>query len=118
MRCPNLAMRMRIARAHHFAAVFKYLDVLNVWHGRKLHELCGPCANHVFNFRYAHARDRQVMPRRKAHHATDSRLALSYEQPFVLHVNASCRRFVLQGSEVTLEYKCSVALRFVNVSCS
>src|SRR5881227_184945 len=107
MRCPYLAMRMRIARAHRFAAVFKYLDVLNVWHGRKLHEQCGPCANHVFNFRYAHARDRQIMPRRKAHHATDSRLALSYEQPFLMHVNASSRRVVLHRSEVLLETKSS-----------
>ena len=49
--CPYLAMRMRIARAHHFAAVFKNLNVMDVCCCCKLHELGGPRPNHPFDLR-------------------------------------------------------------------
>src|SRR5437870_12792419 len=39
---PNLAMRMRIAGAHHIAAIFKNLYVTDTRHSAELRELRGP----------------------------------------------------------------------------
>src|SRR3954469_24936570 len=77
---PNLAMRMRVAGAHHFATILKNLYVTDARHRAQFRELRGPSANDFFNSWLLHAGKRQIMTRRKTHHPADSRLTFSYDE--------------------------------------
>src|SRR4051794_27112791 len=54
-RRPDLAMRMRIAGAHHLAAILKNLYVTDARHRAEFRELRGPSADHLFDRRQLHA---------------------------------------------------------------
>src|SRR2546421_10655391 len=71
---PNLAVRMRIARAHHLAAVLEDLHVINPWNFPKRAVLFDPAVHDGAQFRDAHSRNSEIMARRKTHHAADSLL--------------------------------------------
>ena len=72
---PDLAMRMRIAGAHHLAAILEDLHVADVGQAAQVGVLRGPHVHHQREIRHAHARHGQIVPRRKAAHAADARLA-------------------------------------------
>src|SRR5258708_5179583 len=104
-------MRMRIARAHHLAAVLENLHVADSGDQGKLRELRSPRADDLFDFGQAHAGQRQIVPRREAHDAADARLALGYQQALVLNIQVPWGRIFFQRGEVILEDKCGKVLR-------
>jgi len=61
-RCPDLAVRVRIARAHHHATVFENLDVAGVFAGAKFCVLLGPDVHHRANIFHRHAGKGEVVP--------------------------------------------------------
>src|SRR5262249_23054644 len=77
---PNLAMRMRIASAHDGAAILEDLYVAHPIDLLQLRELLAPHANHFADFLERHARNGEVMPRRKADDAADALLGVSHQQ--------------------------------------
>jgi hypothetical protein len=72
-------MGMRIACAHHGAAVFENLDVVDVGHFAQLTKLFHPGADDQFDGVNAHGGQREIVTRRKTHHAAEARFALSDE---------------------------------------
>src|SRR5258706_390890 len=71
---PNLAVRMRIARAHHLAAIFENLHVIDPRNLPKRDILLDPGIHDSAQLREAHSRNCEIVPRRKTHHAADSLL--------------------------------------------
>jgi len=102
-RRPYLAMRMRIASAHHLAAVFENLHMANSRYLAELFKLSCPGADYFFDSRQIHAGERQIMTGGEAHHAANSRLTFGYHQAFVLHVHPEVRRIFPQRSEIIFE---------------
>src|SRR5438128_453414 len=81
---PDLAMGMRIARSHHGAAVFKYLNVIDKWQSAQLLVLLSPDIHNPPQVVQRHPGYSQIVPRRKADHATDAGLAARCDQPAVI----------------------------------
>src|SRR5579872_2519580 len=50
VRCPDLAVRMWIARAHHGSAIFEDLDVVDAFQAAQFAELPAPSVDDRFNF--------------------------------------------------------------------
>src|ERR1700722_17039142 len=96
-------MRMRIACAHHLAAVLEYLDVVDSPHLAKLRELRCPRSDHFFNGSRLQGRQRQVVTWGEAHYAANSRLAFGHHQATVLYVYLEVRRVFLQRGEIIFE---------------
>src|ERR1700722_662980 len=96
---------MRIARAHHGAAIFENLDVIDIFQFAQLSKLFYPCANNELNFFQTHRGECEIVTRGKTNHAANSRFRFCDEQPHVVDVETSARGLRLQGSEVIVEYE-------------
>ena len=77
---PNLTVRMRIAATHHLAAVFEDLDVIDEWQGADLSDLVDPDINDGANIFDLHARESQVVTRRKAHYLANATLGFGEQE--------------------------------------
>ena len=77
-------MRMRIAGAHHGAAIFENLDVIDIFQFAQLPELFYPCADDELNFVQPHSGECEIVTRRKTNHAANSRFRFGDEQPHVV----------------------------------
>jgi hypothetical protein len=71
---------MGIARPHRCPTVLKYLDVADPGYGTKLRVLLSPHIDDPSNAVKLHLGKRQIMAWRVADHATETALALRYEQ--------------------------------------
>ena len=96
-------MRMRIARAHHGAAVLENLDMADEVERSQFAELFDPCIHDGFDLCRSHGSQSEVVARRKADHPADSRLSFSDDEPGVFEVYAIGRRVLLERGEVVLE---------------
>ena len=77
---PDLAVRVRIARAHHRAAVLEYLHVVDPG---KLTECCGlfgPGVDHAGDIRHGHPREREGVVGVEAEDAAEAPLGLGDQQ--------------------------------------
>ena len=88
-------MRMRIAGAHHLAAILKNLNMLDTGDGCQFASLDDPGANDFFDFGCPHSRQGQVVARQEAHHSADATLGLRNQQAFILKVEFGGRRIFL-----------------------
>src|ERR1700722_12720305 len=94
---------MRIAGAHHGAAIFENLDVIDIFQFAQLSELFYPCVDDQLNFLPTHRGECEIVTRRKTNHAANSRFRLGDEQTHVVDVEMSARGLRLQGGEVIVE---------------
>jgi hypothetical protein len=78
--CPDLAVRVGIAGAHHGATVLKDLDVIDPWLVAECGSLCGPCFDHTSDVGHDHACESQRVIGMEAKDAASAALGLSYEQ--------------------------------------
>ncbi len=76
---PNLAMRMRIAGAHHDAAVLEDLNVIHPGDAAQLLVLLRPYVYNVAHFARGHARNREIVSRRKTYDAADAALSAGHD---------------------------------------
>ena len=79
-RRPDLAVGMRIARAHHGAAIFKDLHVTGFILAAKLPGLLDPRLDDAFNLGLLHLRQREAVVRVKAENAAGASLLICAEQ--------------------------------------
>src|SRR5580692_1662339 len=73
---PDLAVGMRIARAHHRATILENLYVADEIVFSEIGELLPPHLDDSNDFRLRHSGKGQIMPRRKTSHTTDSAFCL------------------------------------------
>src|SRR6266404_8355599 len=111
---PDLAVRMGVAGAHHFAAVFENLHVLNFVQGSQFAELTGPGADDLLDRADTHAGKSQIVARREAHHAADSGFAFGDQQAFILHIYAGQGRVFFECCEIILKDEGGFVLRVSN----
>src|ERR1700690_254043 len=71
---------MRIARAHHRAAILENLDVSNPGNARERFEFTGPHIDNLAHSPESHPRDAEVMARRETNHAANPGLRAGHEQ--------------------------------------
>src|SRR6266550_923734 len=83
---PDLTVRMGIAGAHHGPAILKDLNVIDEVARAQLPRLFRTKIDHRAQFLQRHARNSQVVARRKAEHTTDSSLAARHEQAVYVKV--------------------------------
>src|SRR5689334_6658569 len=74
--CPDLAMRMWVAGAHEFAAVFEDLDVADPRNLGKRNVLLGPGVDHAAQFARVHAGNRKIVAWRETQDAADTAVGL------------------------------------------
>ena len=79
-RGPDLAMRMRIACAHHGAAIFKNLHMLDFWPLAQLLVLGSPRIHHAQDIRHVHTRKRQAVVGMETQHTAKPAFAFRPEQ--------------------------------------
>ena len=77
---PDLAMRMRIARAHEFAAVLEDLHVTDPRNLRERRALLGPGVHHAAQFARVHSRNGEIVAGRKAQDTANAAIGLGNEQ--------------------------------------
>lgn len=77
---PDLTMRVRVAGAHQFAAVFEDLDVMDPGDLREHGELPDPGIDDTAQCKRAHSRDGEIVARREAQDAADATIGLCYKQ--------------------------------------
>ena len=77
---PDLSVRVRIASAHHRAAIFKNQDGIDSVFGAPQLILLGPNINYGAKFGVGHLRERQIMPRRKTYDAAGALFGARHEQ--------------------------------------
>src|ERR1039458_5220496 len=94
-------MRMRVAAAHHGAAILEDLHVAVGFARAQLAVLPGPGVDDVAEFARLHVGDGEIGFGREAHHTADARLALRHQQPFL--IEAVRRRIGAEGGEVVIE---------------
>ena len=112
---PNLAMRMRVACAHKFAAVFKDLHVTNPGDLREGRKLPDPGVNHAAQFLSVHSRNGQIVTRREAQDAADAAVGLGDKQailPVLQPLNFGQQR----GKIVVERVSCGVGRRLLAAS--
>ncbi len=105
---------MRIARAHHRAAILENLHVLNLGPRPQFHELVHPRVHHLAQVGGLHIGDRQIVARRKAHHAANARLRFRHQQSIFLKTAA--RHVRLQRREIVVENECRCIRRVAHSS--
>src|ERR1700680_1301147 len=77
---PDLTMRMGIAGAHRRTAILEDLNIVNVVSYSEIAELIGPDINHASSLGQSHAGKGQVVSRREADYAANSRFRLGDDQ--------------------------------------
>ena len=78
---PDLPVRVRIAGAHHRAAIFENLHVADPGIRRESRVLFNPGFDDMPNVRRVHARQREIVPRRKTDDAADAAFRRRREKP-------------------------------------
>src|SRR6266436_8240504 len=63
IRCPDLAMRVRIAGTHHRSPIFEDLHVSDPRKRPQFSKLRGPGAHHLLDFARLHRRQREIVSR-------------------------------------------------------
>src|SRR5579863_2935011 len=106
MRCPDLAMRMRIAGAHHRTPVFEDLDVVNVFQAAEFSVLPDPCMDDWLDLLWRHRCQGQVVSRREADDPTGSGLALRNNQSHPPLIEAFMRGLRFERSEIVFKDEC------------
>jgi hypothetical protein len=106
---PHLPVRMRVAGAHHLAAVLEQLHVADLAARAQLGRLLRPQVDHAAHRGLAQRREGQVVPRREADHAAGARFGLGREQPLAVEHDGGVAggglvgRVGLEGGEVVGE---------------
>src|SRR6185369_16406914 len=77
---PYLAVRVRIAAAHHLAAIFEDLDVLELRVGTQFDVLVCPKVDYTRDFLDAHSGECQVMSGGETQYSASSGFALSDQE--------------------------------------
>ena len=80
---PELTVRVRIAGAHHRAAVLERERVAHPWVRGRRRALLGPDVDHAADVRGLHPRERQVVPRRETEYPAEAARRLGHEQRFL-----------------------------------
>ncbi len=88
---PDLPVRMRIARAHHLAAILEDQHVSEVATRIELGELRSPGTHDACCFLLRQVAERQIVPRRIAQHAAFARDRLRREQSLAFRACITCR---------------------------
>jgi hypothetical protein len=107
---------MRIAGPHHGAAVFEYLYVVDVFEPGQFPKLFDPGLDNEFDLIPRHRRQREIVTRRKANHAANSRFSFGDQQAFVVNVETSVGGLRFQGREIILENEGGGVLRIADSS--
>src|SRR5438105_4879687 len=81
---PNLAMGMRVAGAHEFAAIFENLYVADPGNLRERGKLFGPSIDHAAQFAGVHSWNGEIVARGKAQDAAQSAVGSGDEQTIFL----------------------------------
>ena len=84
---PDLAMRMRIARSHHRAAVFENLNVIDKRQCTQFLVLLSPEIHDSPKLVRLHPGHGHIVPRRKADHATNAGLAARCHQSAIIETS-------------------------------
>lgn len=105
---------MRIAGAHHRAAVFENLNVVNIFEAAQLSELFYPCVDDRLNFLQSHGCQGQIVTWRETNYAANPGFRFGDEQTHVLKVESSERSLRFQGREVIVEDESSQVRRVSN----
>ena len=77
---PDLSVRMRVARAHHGAAILEDLHVADLRTGAQLYKLIRPFIDHHANVRRLHQRQRERVVGMEAENAATAGLPLGTQQ--------------------------------------
>ncbi len=110
--CPDLAMRMRIASAHHGAAILKNLDVSNRRKSRELAVLFAPRIYKLRDSCLVHLRYGKIVTRRKTYYPADACLATRDQQ--IAIVQERDRSFRQQRWIVVIEHERGFVIRISN----
>jgi hypothetical protein len=106
---PHLPVRVRVAGAHHLAAVLEQLHVADLGARAQLGRLLRPQVDHAAHRGLAQRREGQVVPRREADHAAGARFGFGREQPLAVEHDGRVAggglvgRVGLEGGEVVGE---------------
>ena len=100
---PYLAVRMWVAGAHHGAAIFKDLHMMNLRHCPQFLKLLRPGTDHALDIFWPHGGKCEVVARREADHAANSGFSLGHNQSTVFKINAVVRNGRHESSEVIVE---------------
>src|ERR1022692_4871241 len=111
---PDLAMRMRIAGAHHGAAVFEDLYVVDVFQAGQFPKLSDPCVDDQLNLIPRHRGQGEIVTWGKANHTANPRLGFGDQQAHAVDVEASVGGLWFQGGEIVLEDEGRGVRRIVN----
>src|SRR6266481_5796369 len=107
--CPNLTVRMRIARPHQRPAVLENLHVAHPIDLSQSPKFRSPYPNRFADRLQRHPRNRQVMPRRKTDHPANPFLRARHQQaPFFYF---EVRRIRQKRRKIIVKYKCAGVLR-------
>src|SRR5690242_8943866 len=111
---PSLAMRMRVAGAHHGPTVFEDLHVVDRVARAQVLELLRPDIHHGVDLVRGHAREREVMARREADHPANSGSARGNQD--VGAIALLTRGVGQQRGEVVVEYEGGGVLRIARTA--
>ncbi len=100
---PDLAVRVRIAAADQLSTIFENFDVTDPGDGAELAMLGGPDVDDFAEVIDAHARDGEIVARRKADDAADATLGTGNDQAGVVDLSVS--RTGEKGGIVVVENK-------------
>ena len=106
---PDLAVRMRIAGAHHGAAIFEDLYVVDGRVGAEFSILLDPRVHNLAQVGQLHTGDSQVMARRETYYPADARLGFGDEEPLALETVWRRPRF--ERCKIVIEDECRCVVR-------
>src|SRR6266851_4692479 len=104
---PYLAVGMRVTGAHHRAAIFENLHVIDLWQLRQFLELGDPGLDHTFNLSRRHGGQGEVVARGETDDPTKSRLAFRDQQAAVFQIDAVVAGARLQRGKVVVKNECA-----------
>ena len=107
---------MGIAGAHHCAAIFKYLNVVNLFPPAEFAKLAHPRVHDLFDIWQRHGRQSEIVTGRKANDPADPGLAFGYDQPLSVNIDARALCIGLQSGKVIFEDERRRVGRIMNAS--
>ena len=96
---------MGIASAHHGAAVFENLYVVDIFQPGQFAKLSDPGVDDQFNLIQRHGGQREIVTGRKADHPANPRFRFGDKEAHAVDVDASVRGFWFQGGEIVFKHK-------------
>lgn len=106
---PDLAVRVSIAAAHHCAVILEDVNGPDVGLRGELGEFVAPGIDDSSDLRDAHAREGQIVPRRKTDHAAAPGFTLRQQQ--IAFAEFARRRVGAKSGEIVVEDKGAGVLR-------